>query len=213
MKAIIEKLEKIRSKIKDKAINLDLEMCIAALEQEQKPICKTCGDNTGSFERTGEIGAVWKPCPDCQKPAEVDLCEQLKLEIAGIVCNGENPHADNAIQLVDKMQDIIDRQAKEIECLSQQMNGAMTIMKGRAKEVTELKHVLFENVIAPNCPTCSNQMSNYCDNGQICMSKLLNAEFVRWDIKKLEKENAKLKHRLNTFCNDCIYKCKVNPDE
>jgi hypothetical protein len=78
--------------------------------------------------------------------------------------------------------DIINLQQKEIEKLT--------------AEIKEVKHVLFENVIAPNCPTCSNQMSSLCDNGQICMSKLLNAEFIRWDIKKLEAENAQLKKEL-----------------
>lgn len=32
-------------------------------------------------------------------------------------------------------------------------------------------------------------------------------------IDKLEAENAKLKEKLNNFCNDCVYGLKVNPKE
>jgi len=55
-------------------------------------------------------------------------------------------------------------------------------------ENTELKHILFESIIAPNCSTCSNQMGKHCDNGIICMEKLKRGEFVNFYNKKLEAE-------------------------
>lgn len=53
-------------------------------------------------------------------------------------------------------------------------------------ENAELKHILFESIIAPNCSTCSNQMGTHCDNGIICMDKLLKGEFVNFNDIKLK---------------------------
>ena len=56
------------------------------------------------------------------------------------------------------------------------------------EQLKNVKHVLFETVIAPNCPTCSDSMGMKCDNGIMCMEKLLNGEFVRYDqIKNRQK--------------------------
>lgn len=86
------------------------------------------------------------------------------------------------------------------------------------EQVKEYGHLLFENVIAPNCPTCSNQMSNHCDNGIICMAKLKNAEFVRFDILKRDKQiqelqslNVELKEqnrKLELFNQDIVESSK-----
>ncbi len=71
-------------------------------------------------------------------------------------------------------------------------------------ENKELKHILFEAIIAPNCPTCSNQMTKHCDNGIVCMDKLRHGGFLRYDIMKkdtrlvvLQEERGKLMNTLN----------------
>ena len=55
----------------------------------------------------------------------------------------------------------------------------------KQEAVKKVQQVLFDNVIEPNCSTCSNIMSNACDNGQVCMRKLMNGEFIDWYKKKV----------------------------
>ena len=42
------------------------------------------------------------------------------------------------------------------------------------EENRKLKQILFDEIISPNCPTCPNFFSKLCDNGIICISKLIN---------------------------------------
>lgn len=58
----------------------------------------------------------------------------------------------------------------------------------------KLEEIVFEEIIAPNCATCSDAISghpNKCDNGINCMSKLLNGEFINYKkIKDLDQNKA-----------------------
>jgi len=116
-----------------------------------------------------------------------DLCEQQ----AGVIISQEKQiqmmftwHSNNCKDIktlcadLDKKTSIIEQQTKEIKKLKE--------------ELKDVKHVLFENVIAPNCPTCSDQMGMHCDNGIGCMEKLMKAEFVRYDQFKTTQQIADL---------------------
>ncbi|MFA5381920.1 MAG: hypothetical protein WC356_02055 [Candidatus Micrarchaeia archaeon] len=99
------------------------------------------------------------------------------------LCQGE-PEAIAAFRLATN-QDKLDAQAKEIEELK--------------VELKDVKHILFEYIIAPNCSTCSNQMSNLCDNGILCMGKLMKAEFIRYDQHRLYRQITTLKAENETL--------------
>ncbi|MFA5532720.1 MAG: hypothetical protein WDA13_03970 [Candidatus Shapirobacteria bacterium] len=120
----------------------------------EQPVCETWGGSGWKNVKSPALkyGQSGIPCPDCQQPAEMKsgndvrkLALTLRLEIAGIVCNGEKPHAENALQLVDELESIIDRQAKEIEELKSKRHITLTQAAEMSKFVLEKATIRAEN--------------------------------------------------------------------
>lgn len=63
-------------------------------------------------------------------------------------------------------------------------------------EIKQVKQALFDNIVSPNCNTCSQFMSVYCDNGIVCVGKVLDGDFVNWKEMKLKRRAEKAEAEL-----------------
>lgn len=70
------------------------------------------------------------------------------------------------------------------------------LLQAKEAEIKKIKQFLFDEIILPNCDTCSNFSSNHCDNGIICMDKLFNGTFTDFKSRKLQSDNARMREGL-----------------
>lgn len=113
------------------------------------------------------------------KDKELDLYRRSGMYINCVYCGHRyGPKKDTPVAMSEVLKQHIEHCPKHpLSKMKQQLVEAQS-------EIENLKHIIFETIIAPNCATCSKNMTNLCDNGIVCMSKVMNGEFVRWDVLK-----------------------------
>ena len=104
-----------------------------------------------------------------------------------------------------------------LESGADEIKNLRTELAAKDNEIERLKaelkrsdQAIFDNIIEPNCATCSQQISSMtCDNGIVCVGKVKEGQFINWQEKKAEAENAALRERLkpveyqdHEFCKD-----------
>lgn len=80
-------------------------------------------------------------------------------------------------------------------------------------ENKQLGQTIFDHIVEPNCGTCSNQFgSENCDNGIICVGKVVTGEFCNFAglriLEELTSERAKVE-RLRKVAEKSIYNLAI----